>query len=151
MNPWDLTTYSSFSRYQPIHTWVCDPAISKVKRFAGFDSTLFVFLFAVATSFSVILPSATNKLGKPSLGTRIAQGMLIARLECQRIHSRILPKVIAWQRPGVSVDLWWISPLGQRRGSAGTCHQNRTVRLAALQIMGTLTNVNSSELCRFSY
>lgn len=64
MSPWDLTTYSPLPRHQPDHTWVSDPAISKVKHFAGFDST--IFLFPVATSFSIVLPSGTKKLGKPS-------------------------------------------------------------------------------------
>lgn len=37
-------------------------------------TALFIFLLAVATSFSIILPSGTKKLGKPSLQTWRAQG-----------------------------------------------------------------------------
>lgn len=90
MSPWDLTTCSPLSRHQPGHVWVSDPAISKVKHFTGFDST--IFLFPVTTSFSVISPSGTKKLGKPSLHTTELRGAVDYRAEVLKIHLWILQK-----------------------------------------------------------
>lgn len=121
MTPWDLTTYPPFPSYQPVHTWVYDHAISKVKHFAGFDSTL--FLFAVATSFSIILPSATKNMGKPSFSTgRTGRGIFGCKTGIMKDPLMVLSKTKPFGQCTVQIRspalVVWISysagALGQR-------------------------------------
>lgn len=106
-------------------------------------TALFIFLFAVATSFSIILPSGTKKLGKPSLHRERAQGDCWSQgwgfkgSAYGSFQNQILWAVSrADKEPCSLMDR--TLPLRYHWGNACTCNQNHAIKFLVLQIMGRL-------------